>query len=73
MEAQEEAIPDAPAPAEPKQEEQEHSMIREAAIGKGTQSSLQGSQEQTGAGLEQVSSARVRALLTGCCVVVLTS
>ncbi|KAL3145439.1 hypothetical protein ABBQ38_001683 [Trebouxia sp. C0009 RCD-2024] len=34
-EAQDEEMPDAPSRAEPKQEEQEDSMIREAAIGKG--------------------------------------
>ena len=33
--AQDEEMPDAPAPSAPKQEEQEQSMIREAAIGKG--------------------------------------
>lgn len=37
-EAQDEEMPDAPSRAEPKQEEQEDSMIREAAIGKGTHS-----------------------------------
>lgn len=35
-EAQDEEMPDAPPPTAPKQEEQEQSMIREAAIGKGT-------------------------------------
>lgn len=36
VEAQDEEMPDAPSRAAPKEEEQEDSMIREAAIGKGT-------------------------------------